>query len=205
MTTSADRIKEAARRRRQVAKPTVCKTVIHRFESGRRLHLALALASSLALPACDPPAPPPEPGPPDLPRWSEAPHVAWAGPSTPISHPLAVFVDLPGGPMDTIASDPDVATFLNDRFHPWFLVPEAAPDLASPPAALFLDAYGCLLRGPDHPESPRAWIEEANAVLLALAQGTANGRALPEQRFGFDLPEDHPLRGRCAGAGPAPG
>ena len=155
--------------------------------------------------ACDPPAPTPVPGPSDLPRWSEAPYVAWTGPAAPISRPLAVFVDLPGGPMDQIASDADVATFLNDRFHPWFLVPEAAPDLAAPPAALFLDSHGCLLRGPDRPESPAAWIDEANAVLLALSRGEAHGHALPPQRFGFSLPAEHPLRGRCAGAEPGAG
>jgi len=155
--------------------------------------------------ACDPPAPPPLPGPPDLPRWSEAPYVAWSGPATPITRPLAVFVDLPGGPMDQIAGDADVATFLNDRFHPWFLVPEAAPDLAEPPAALFLDASGCLLRGPDRPDGPAAWIEEANAVLLAIHAGDTQPRALPEQRFGFSLGPDHPLRGRCAGAARDPG
>lgn len=149
----------------------------------------------------DPADPPPVPGPPDLPRWSEAPWVAWTGPSTPVSRPLAVFVDLPGGPMDRIASDPDVATFLNDRFHPWFLLPEVAIGLPSPsPLALILDAGGCVRQAPFRPADAQAWIAAANAVLLALDAGELGTLSLPTLSFSFALPEDHPLRGRCAGA-----
>lgn len=181
-----------------MAKPTVCKTVTHRFESGRRLQIPL-LSGLLALLSCaDPAAPPEVPGPPDLPRWSEAPYVEWSGPSSPVSRPLAVFVDLPGGPMDAIAADLDVTTFLNDRFHPWFLRPDAVDGLPPAPLALILDRAGCVRAAPFRPEGPAAWIAAANAVLLDLDAGRAATERLPELRFDFPIAADHPLFGRCA-------
>lgn len=201
MTFWQQRINGSDRRRRQVAKPTVCKTVIHRFESGRRLHLLRAWFAALLLSGCaDPPAPAPVPGPADLPRWSQAPYVSWTGPGQPVTRPLVVFVDRPGGPLDRVAEDVDVATFLNDRFHPWFLVPEAAPGLvAAPPAALILDARGCVRAAPFLPETPADWIARANEVLLALDRGEPATARLPEVAFTFPLAPDHPLRGRCGG------
>lgn len=196
MTLAADRIKGPARRRRQVAKPTVCKTVTHRFESGRRLHIFLALA----LVACsDPASPKPLPGPTDLPRWSEAPYVEWVGPSTPVTRPLAVFVDQPGGPLDLIAADIDVTTFLNDRFHPWFLRADQVDGPADEPYAFLLDARGCLRAPPFRPATPEAWIETANAALLAMSASAPDAGPLGSLSLGFPLPADHPLWGRCAG------
>ena len=222
MTNRHDRINGDGWRRRQVAKPTVCKTVIHRFESGRRLQnhpraaqpasagiffaLALALLGPLAGACKDPPPPPPERAPEDLPRWSKAPYVLWSGPQSPVSRPLAVFVDDPGGPLDRIIADVDVTTFLNDRFHPWFLTPEVAPGLVpSPPQALILDAAGCLRVAPFLPESPSAWIAVANRALIELAEGRAATGALPEVQFGFLLSPEHPLRGQCRGQARSPG
>ena len=211
LTIFADRIKGSVRRRRQVAKPTVCKTVIHRFESGRRLQiprvaiLGLAgiffgLGALLGPAGCsDPPPPPPVPGPTYLPRWSVAPYVAWTGPSAPVRLPLAVFIDSPGGPLDAIAANLDVTTFLNDRFHPWFLTPGAAPGLTeATPAALILDETGCVLVAPFLPDGPDAWIEAANQALREQREGKHPTGALPQITFSFPLPEDHPLRGRCA-------
>src|SRR5436190_1822950 len=113
---------------------------MHRFDSGRRLQFPLALFVGIA--CHDPPTPPPTQGPDDLPRWSLAPHVSWAGLDAPATRPLAVFVDDPGGPLDQIAADADVTTFLNDRFTPIFLIPERAP-LAR--GVSFLDSEGCVL------------------------------------------------------------
>lgn len=146
------------------------------------------------------------PGPPDLPRWSTAPYVIWTGPSAPSTLPLAVFVDQPGGPLDQIAADIDVTTFLNDRFHPWFLTPEAAPGLVpSPPAALLLDARGCVRAGPFSPDSAQDWINTANQVLQALRDGEVSTGTLPPVTFSFPLAQDHPLRGRCISPDPPSG
>ena len=50
-------------------------------------------------------------------------------------------------------------------------------------------------------------IDQANAVVLALAEGRAARTPLtpPPSRFGFDLPPDHPLRARCGRPEPAHG
>lgn len=139
------------------------------------------------------------PGPSDLPRWSTAPYVAWTGPSAPVRLPLAVFIDAPGGPLDRVAADLDVSTFLNDRFHPWFLTPEAVSGLEhEAPTALILDPGGCVRVGPFRPESASAWISAANQTLRDLKAGVRSDRALPPLRFSFALPPDHPLWGRCA-------
>ncbi len=105
----------------------------------------------------DPPSPPP------LARanGSLAPHVEWAREDAPVSRPVALFVDTPGGPLDTIASNSDVATFLNDRFHPVFR--RAAAGAA--PTLHFYSADGCLLAGPLAPTSPESFIALANEVV----------------------------------------
>src|SRR5204862_5947019 len=113
LTVKGAAISSRPRRRSQVVKAEVCKTSMHRFDSGRRLQFSLALFVGIA--CHDPPTPPPTQGPDDLPRWSLAPHVSWAGLDAPATRPLAVFVDDPGGPLDQIAADADVTTFLNDR------------------------------------------------------------------------------------------
>lgn len=117
-----------------------------------------------------------------------------------MTRPLAVFVDQPGGPLDAIVADVDVTTFLNDRFEPWFLTPEAAPGLVpSPPAALILDAAGCVRAEPFRPDGPETWIQVANRALLELSAGRPATATLPEVDFTFALRPDHPLRGRCRG------
>ena len=92
---------------------------------------------------------------------SLAPHVEWAREGTPVSRPVALFVDRPGGPLDTLASNSDVATFLNDRFHPLFRV---APE-GEAPSLNFYSADGCLLAGPLRPTDPAAFIADANKVV----------------------------------------
>jgi hypothetical protein len=151
--------------------------------------------------AChDPPTPPPSHPPADLPRWSRAPHVRWAGLAASAPPPLAVFVDDPGGPLDRIAANDDVATFLNDRFTPVFLVPESAP-LAR--GVTFLDGQGCLLLGPVAPESAASFIALANDLQVRLAAGSvAPVRVEPTiPQEPLTLPSASPLRLACAPAG----
>jgi len=77
-----------------------------------------------------------------------------------VSRPVALFIDSPGGPLDTIAGNNDVTTFLNDRFHSIFRV---ASD--EPPSLRFYSADGCLLAGPLLPSSPGDFIALANEVV----------------------------------------
>ena len=140
----------------------------------------------------DPPTPPATPAPSDgLPRYSTAPHVQWAG-LAPTDRILAVFVDEPGGPLDRLAHDPDVATFLNDRFSPIFLPPELAPDL--PEAIWFVDRSGCLRHAPIRPLTPPDFIAAANTVMLNSPPQTY--RPTPE-KWGVSVPESHPLWLAC--------
>jgi hypothetical protein len=170
---------------------------MHRFDSGRRLLFFLA-TGTWPIGAChDPPTPPASHAPDDLPRWSQAPHVRWAGLADTGSAPLAVFVGDPGGQLDRIAADDDVATFLNDRFTPIFLVPESSP---LPRGVSFLDRAGCLLLGPVAPDSPTAFIALANDLQVRLAAGgVASARAEPlAPPEPLALPDDSPLRLACA-------
>jgi hypothetical protein len=149
--------------------------------------------------AChDPPTPPPTQGPDDLPRWSLAPHVSWSGLSGPATRPLAVFVDDPGGPLDRIAADLDVTTFLNDRFTPIFLIGTRSPGAG----VTFLDGGGCVLLGPIEPSTPDAFIEIANDLEVRLAAGGVSpvhvDAIVPPQPL--SLPPDSPLRLACAPA-----
>jgi hypothetical protein len=172
---------------------------MHRFDSGRRL-LFFLTAAALSTSAChDPPTPPPSHPPADLPRWSKAPHVRWAGLGAAAPPPLAVFVDDPGGLVDRIAADDDVATFLNDRFTPVFLVPASSP---LERGVSFLDGDGCLLLGPTTPGSPPEFIELANDLLVRLVAGSvtpvsAEPLIPPEP---LELPSESPLRLACVAA-----
>jgi hypothetical protein len=147
--------------------------------------------------ACsDPPDPAPAPAPTGIPKWSTARHVLWTGPEDPITRPLALMVDIPGGPLDQIAADPDVTTFLNDQFHPWFVLPSKVQNI-SEGQALFLTAEGCLLGDPVMPTSAGEWIESANSAQL-LNQRAETGRSLEiRPEWDFSLPEDHALYGTC--------
>jgi hypothetical protein len=125
--------------------------------------------------------------------------VHWAGLGDADTRPLAVFVDDPGGPLDRIAADPDVTTFLNDRFTPVFLVPERSPLTRG---VTFLDRDGCLLLGPAVPTSPAGFVQLANDLQLKLAAGDvapARVDAIVPPRP-LSLPGDSPLRLACAPA-----
>lgn len=125
--------------------------------------------------------PPPEPGPSGVagsPTVSHVPtqsYVEWVSQDAPVARPLAVFVDPEGGALEQIARDPDVTTFLNDRFAPLLL-----PSFGDQPTgtAAIYTADGCVLVAPFRPTSPEAWIGEANrAVLMPDAVGRSAPRA----------------------------
>ena len=42
----------------------------------------------------------------------------------PTGRIVALIIDRPGGPLDQLIADPDVSTFLNDRFDAHFVHPE---------------------------------------------------------------------------------
>ena len=142
-------------------KAVVCKTTIRRFKSARRLHLVWLLAL-----AC---RDTPRTGPPAHHSASSAPWVEWRDDADPVDRPVALVVDEPGGPLDRICADPDVTTFLNDRFHPIFHV-------GSPPSLSFLTADGCALAGPTNPADATAFIALANE---AVVRTEARGRSAP--------------------------
>lgn len=122
----------------------------------------------------DPPAPPPvsDPG------RSVAVHVEWRAPEAAVRAPVAVFVDSVGGPADRLAADPDVTTFLNDRFHPVLL-----PSYADQPSGTvaFYDGAGCLLAGPALPGDAQALIDLANGVMLDPRSRGVTAPRLPER------------------------
>lgn len=94
---------------------------------------------------------------------STAKWVLWRSDEEPAEHPVAVFVDEPGGPMDRIAADSDVTTFLNDRFHPVF----HREDPAQPRGTVqFLSADGCALTPALTPGDAHEFIEAANVVVV---------------------------------------
>ena len=144
----------------------------------------------ICLTACaDPPDPPATPEPPDLPRWSTAPHVQWDGLSqlNHPTHPIALFVSQPDGALDRLAHDPDVATFLNDRFQPIFLTPDFA---GRAEGLLFVSTQGCLL-SESMPQTPTEWIALANQAILKTEGHQWGG--VPGQ------PAEHVLSGSCQG------
>jgi hypothetical protein len=115
---------------------------------------ASALASAAALHACTNPSAPtaaptadPAAAPPQRVNASLATSVEWKRETDEVTRPVALVVDRPGGPLDTIVADPDVTTFLNDRFHPVFRTEGGQPM----GTVWFLSADGCPL---DEPESP---------------------------------------------------
>jgi len=118
--------------------------------------------------------------------------VCWAGPA-PTGRPVALLVDDPGGPIDRLGHDADVATFLNDRFEPRFATPSELG--RSAPATFLLTPTGCLLTpGPITTPAPVAWIAEVNAALTTPRH---------EPRHpGFDhvpgVGSAHPLARPCA-------
>lgn len=127
----------------------VCKTIIRRFKSARRLQLLLFVACS------DPPDPPPV----SASELTLASHVEWReGPST-AERPIVVVIDQRGGPVDRLVAHPDVTTFLNDRFHP---VLQPGPDAT----LAFYTATGCALTGPLSLTEPAEFIAIANSLLL---------------------------------------
>ena len=147
------------------SKALVCKTNIRRFESARRLHpfLAFLLACS------DPPDPPPATDSPSTAKWVE-----WRPEAVPVARPLAVFVDAPGGPADSVAADPAVTTFLNDRFHPVFRLSDPAQATGT---VQFLTADGCAFGEPFAPAGPSAFVQAANIVML---RAESSGRRAPQ-------------------------
>ncbi|MEL6341875.1 MAG: hypothetical protein AAFV53_02005 [Myxococcota bacterium] len=138
----------------------------------------------------DPPSPAPTPGPDDLPRWSTAPYVRWKGPATSNGRVVALFVEEPDGPLDRIAADADVTSFLNDRFHAIFLTPARA---GLSRGVWFISPHGCLLSGPTQPKDAETWIDIGNAVMLSSGQGGQKWRGVPEVKAGS------PLQGACEG------
>ncbi|MFZ5477137.1 MAG: hypothetical protein ACOZNI_10215 [Myxococcota bacterium] len=106
---------------------------------------------------------PPDPPPVAHGAASTAPYVQWRRDREPVAAPVVVFVDTPGGPMDRIAADPDVTTFLNDRFHPVF---RTALDGQAVGTVRFFDGCGCALGESLAPATPAAFIEAANAVIV---------------------------------------
>ena len=150
-----------------------------------------------ALGGCsDPPDPEPAAAPIGIPQWSTAPYVQWTGPDDPITRPLAVLIDQPGGPLDQIAADPDVTSFLNDRFHPWFIIPEQVQHLSAG-QALFLNPEGCVLSAISSPQSPLDWIDSANSALLENEQPSRKQPLEVLPIWAFSLPESHALYGKC--------
>ncbi len=138
------------------SKAVVCKTIIRRFKSARRLHLLL-LASALG--CSDPPSPPPV----RTDAASTAPWVEWKADDAPVTRPIALIVDTPGGALDRIVADPDVTTFLNDQFHPVFRA--AWPGQPTGTVA-FLTPRGCALGPTERPASTADFIRIANAVIV---------------------------------------
>jgi hypothetical protein len=106
---------------------------------------------------------PPDPAVVTSPTGSTAGWVEWRAPDTPVRGPVVRVVDVPGGPYDRLVADPDVTTFLNDRFHPIFV--RAGPTSPDDPGITFLDGCGCVLLGPIRPERPSEMLSLANWVI----------------------------------------
>ena len=138
------------------SKAVVCKTIIRRFKSARRLHLLIVVGT---LGCSDPPSPPPVRSD----AASTAPWVEWKADDAPVTRPIVLIVDTPGGALDRIVADPDVTTFLNDQFHPVFRT--AWPGQPAGTVA-FLTAGGCPLGPAVRPTDPADFIRIANAVIV---------------------------------------
>lgn len=85
---------------------------------------------------------------------------------------MARVVDVPGGTLDRLVADPDVTTFLNDRFYPIFREPGLYEDepLALAGTLQFFTPSGCPITAPVRVWSTQELIDVANAV--ALRSGT---------------------------------
>ena len=106
-------------------------------------------------------------------------------------------VDQPGGPLDRLLADPDLTTFVNDRFTPLFLMPSAAPALPGPSVQV-LDARGCWRLPPQAPADAAQLIALLNGVMRAQAAGQpAQARPSPPQEWGVPMPAGHPLQLAC--------
>jgi len=89
--------------------------------------------------------------------------VQWHADADAVNAPVAIFVDVPGGPVDRLTADADVTTFLNDRFHPLF----HPSDPAQPAGTVqFYTADGCAFGPAGTPSSVQALIDAANAVIV---------------------------------------
>lgn len=141
----------------------VCKTIIRRFDSARHLQLIVVLPVLFA--CADPPDPPPVTAAPSVARW-----VQWRAETEPVSRPVALIVDVEGGPLDRVVADADVTTFLNDRFHPVL----RAPGAGEAGTVRFYTADGCAFGPPLRPADAAAFIDAANAVVV---RAEARGRA----------------------------
>jgi len=89
--------------------------------------------------------------------------VEWRDPAQAVTRPVALVVDAPGGPLDRLVADPDVTTFLNDRFHP---VWAASSPYAPVGTVRFYTPRGCSLGDPVQPKNAAELIAAANAVIV---------------------------------------
>ena len=138
----------------------------------------------MAMGCVDPP-PPAQPTVCGDPRGSTAPHVCWGGGSES-GRPLAVLISRPSSPLDQLLADPDIATFLNDRFESWFA---SAEETGLPSeTTLLLTAEGCLLGdGLFRVETPAEWLTRVNQSVQSPASSSHPPQAL---RLPF-LPAEH--------------
>ena len=104
----------------------------------------------------------------------------------------ALIIDVPGGSVDRLLHDADVATVLNDRFETVFLHPRARPALTARfgwPSISTLDGEGCVRSTLRSPATAADTIRSLNDGLVARAEGRRT--ALPPKTFAVDgLPTD---------------
>ena len=110
----------------------------------------------------------------------------------PTGRIVALIVDRPGGPLDKLIADPDVSTFLNDRFDAHFVHPE---EIGVPGSrTVLLTPEGCPRSEAIAAATPAAWIASVNAALETPPGSTPAGR-LPGIAGVLD---DHPLARPCS-------
>ena len=132
----------------------------------------------------------------------------WSGLAEWNARPVVVVVEAAGGELDLLLHDADLATFLNDRFQSWFLLPEVTPAPLPQHGVVFLDAQGCKLAEAALPDSAAEWIALNNAVLLSLHEDEGGQPWSTEPAWtALTPPPGHPLRLTCPrssrGAAPA--
>lgn len=176
--------------------------MIRQFKSGRRLQILHLIAPFLILSGAifvfmgcqDPQTPPPTEPPQGIPRWSTTKHITWKGPSDAIQLNIALVIDTPNGPLDQIAGDNDVTTFLNDRFHPIFVHASfGALDKGS--GLIFISPEGKKLGGPITPQNVDAWIQVSNQFI--------QGELIPSSEFSCGrlktfFKDTHPIIQACS-------